>query len=150
MNSECSICFEHIENNDIFHTGVCFHVYHNRCMCLWSQNCPNKKLTCPTCRSVVPKPIASRLYKYRSLREKITPFINTSHQMLLYGITCYITYIRNKFYKKLAQNILKYISNDILVIFKLFKIKQSISKICLEISNIRRIRINRNRFLNYN
>jgi glucose-6-phosphate 1-dehydrogenase len=147
MNPECSICFEHIENNDIFHTGVCLHIYHNRCMCLWSQNCVNKKLTCPMCRNVVPKPFASKLYKYRSLREKIDPILKTSHEMLLYGITCYIIYIRNMFYNKIAKNILEYVSNDIRVIFKLLKIKQSIFKIISGISNIRRIRRNRNRFL---
>lgn len=142
MNYECSICFEHIENNDIFHTGVCLHIFHNRCMCLWSQNCPNKKLTCPMCRNVVPKPIASKLYKYRSLREKVDPILKTSHEILLYGITCYIKYICNKFYNKITTNILEYVSNDLLVIFKLFKIKQSICKMCLEISNIRRRNMN--------
>lgn len=68
---ECSICFENIEENDVFNTGVCLHIFHNRCMCLWYQNCPNRQLTCPSCRIVIPKRITSKLGKHRTFRSKL-------------------------------------------------------------------------------
>ncbi len=70
MSYECSICFENIEKNDIFNTSVCMHIYHNRCMCIWHQKYPNRQLTCPSCRIIIPKLITSQLGKFRTVREK--------------------------------------------------------------------------------
>ena len=77
MNHECSICFEHIDKNDVFHTGICIHVYHNECMCLWYQNCPKKKqLTCPLCRIIIKHSLIPQPKKYLTFHEKITIIIN--------------------------------------------------------------------------
>lgn len=76
MNHECSICFEHIDKNDVFHTGICIHVYHNECMCLWYQKCPKKQPTCPLCRIIIKHSLIPQLKKYLTFHEKITIIIN--------------------------------------------------------------------------
>lgn len=79
MNHECSICFEHIHKNDIFHTNVCLHVYHNRCIYLWYINCHKKLFSCPLCRTIIQHPSkkkSNKLNKYLTFYEKITIIIN--------------------------------------------------------------------------
>jgi len=93
MNYECSICFENIEKNDIFNTSVCMHIYHNRCMCIWHQKYPNRQLTCPSCRIIIPKLITSQLGKYRTFREKKS-FIYKKLVYYVYYIYYIITHIK--------------------------------------------------------
>ena len=95
MNHECSICFEHIDKNDVFHTGICIHVYHNRCIYLWYKNCPKKQISCPSCRTIIPQPSKNILKKYLNFHEKINIIINDIKEcfdipifILLYGVFC--------------------------------------------------------------
>jgi hypothetical protein len=108
MNYECSICFENIEKNDIFNTSVCMHIYHNRCMCLWHQKYPNRQLTCPSCRIIIPKLITSQLGKYRTIREKKT---------FIYSKLVYYTYYT--YYLLLLFADIKFISLLLLVVLLL-------------------------------
>jgi hypothetical protein len=84
MNHECSICFEHIDKNDVFHTGICIHVYHNECIFLWYKNCQKKQFSCPLCRTIIPS--KNILKNFLTFHEKITIIINNIKESIILPI----------------------------------------------------------------
>ena len=50
--SECTICLENMNNKEVYKMN-CNHIFDKKCFLEYVNNCENKKITCPNCRSYI-------------------------------------------------------------------------------------------------
>ena len=51
-NCRCTICLENMNNKEVYKMN-CNHIFDKKCFLEYVNNCENKKITCPNCRSYI-------------------------------------------------------------------------------------------------